>query len=809
MFVFELPWNAVTRCSKKRQACPINHAQSDGKRRARKRDSRQLKICTEWTQEWTCAKRLRRNKRLDVREVIRGPFSALKLLRTQPLVAISPCRGENANVANAGFSGERHGIPDAWREYIAMRRFCGATEARATQKGPMPCYVSCIATHVLWTELGLPFVQGIPDPWKSESLLQRRSVRCLCQRRTRRNGTRDACNYDGDDEAETERNVKRRHCDGKKDGAQDGEDDSKLRGVEWRMHQKSEDTLKEVKGSRKKYVDQLPLAGKSRFRSKQRKDGEKGKPVDNEKVKERRTRRKGDPSRVKYDDTRPLQKSPDKGNETTKSVQRSPNVVCCNCPLQNYVSPLQGVDTSNYVLCHRCENARREGTRRVDCSGKKIDVCVPDSNKSIKHKAVACEEICKRTRMQKAKQRLDGLMVKNRVETRSTIVCERDLKFICYHCGSPYLRISSNTIDRKACTAVRNQPDKKSGNEKDVKYNRAANCLSKCPKARRQRNNARCNSTNANCTCRESKRFTSKRDHERSPHSTTIEQRNDAGNKNADEIRTENERGDDAAERKGILGIGGKEMGDTRNASTNVYNSITRKEWRRLKRGSTRRNRFYATNGDLAKGECKETPTINRNRDCVNRTRHNNESEDKEWKVECSVTSTTSDEKAGIRRSKYSRSDKNSKHTISDSGEYADGSDNLANVNISVTDQDRLSVTSITFMSRLNNTLSTKRRYGRRGPRRNRRTPLAKGFRRILGTEDQVAKRSASNKPLKLERTANDRNENFPTEACDTLPRFDFNNSKESGQVENLINTGKNSNTRKTRRSYRPRHRMY
>lgn len=399
--------------------------------------------------------------------------------------------------------------------------------------------------------------------------------------------------------------------------------------------------------------------------------------------------------------------------------------------------------------------------------------------------------------MQKAKQRLDGLRGKSCVETKSTTVCERDLKFICYYCRSPYLRISSN------------HPDKKSGNEEDVKYNRAASCVSKCPKARKQRNNARCNSTNANCTCLESKRFTSKRDHERSPHSTTIKQRNDAGNKNADEIRTENERGDDTAARKGILGIGGKEMGDTRNASINVYNSITRKEWRRLKRGSTRRHRLYATNGDLAKGECKEIPTINRNRDCVNRTRHNTESEDKERKVESNVTSTTSDEKARIRRSKYSRSDKSPKQTISDSGECADGSDNLANVNISVTDQDRLSVTSITFMSRLNNTIPIRRRYGRGGPRRNRRTPLAKGFRRILGTEDQVAKRPASNEPLKLKRTANDRNGNFPTEACDTLPRFDFNNSKGPGQVEDLINTSKNSKTRKTRGSYRSRHRMY
>lgn len=55
--------------------------------------------------------------------------------------------------------------------------------------------------------------------------------------------------------------------------------------------------------------------------------------------------------------------------------------------------------------------------------------------------------------------------------------------------------------------------------------------------------------------------------------------------------------------------------------------------------------------------------------------------------------------------------------SVSDSGENADVSDNT-NVNFNAMAQDRSSVTSITFIKRMNNLTSIKSQYRQRNPRR-------------------------------------------------------------------------------------------
>lgn len=88
----------------------------------------------------------------------------------------------------------------------------------------------------------------------------------------------------------------------------------------------------------------------------------------------------------------------------------------------------------------------------------------------------------------------------------------------------------------------------------------------------------------------------------------------------------------------------------------------------------------------------------------------------------------------------HSQSNKLVRNSVSDSGENTDVSDNT-NVDFNAMAQDRLSVTSITFIKRMNNLTSIKSQYQQRNPKRVcyfRRTPsrgIASNFRQNLKIE--------------------------------------------------------------------------
>lgn len=69
------------------------------------------------------------------------------------------------------------------------------------------------------------------------------------------------------------------------------------------------------------------------------------------------------------------------------------------------------------------------------------------------------------------------------------------------------------------------------------------------------------------------------------------------------------------------------------------------------------------------------------------------------------------DEKSKVKRFQQVRFDPTLRDAISDSGEYADVSDNFIDGNTNVASQDRLSVTSITFIRRLKSTIPIRKLY--------------------------------------------------------------------------------------------------
>lgn len=59
----------------------------------------------------------------------------------------------------------RHGIPDPWVEYLGYKELKdrghkGKTDIRFTKD-----YVKL--TSYMWCKMGIPLMQGIPDPWKT------------------------------------------------------------------------------------------------------------------------------------------------------------------------------------------------------------------------------------------------------------------------------------------------------------------------------------------------------------------------------------------------------------------------------------------------------------------------------------------------------------------------------------------------------------------------------------------------------------------------------------------------------------------
>ncbi|KOC67211.1 hypothetical protein WH47_11868 [Habropoda laboriosa] len=712
------------------------------------KEANNFKVDTEWTQEWMSPKRIQENKYLNIQEVVRGPFSSPRLLTVQPRVSYSSCQRE-AKYAKSNCI-VRHGIPDTWREYLAMKGLCGTAEAYVLQKYLIPSCVRCLATNRLWNDIGLPFIQGIPDPWKSRSLHQSQPIKCLRRRSLRRKNisTQIAYIYDGDDEAEIECSVKcpfnKDHVDSKKDAPQTGHRESNFPLIQPEVLQMYEDNLKGIKNS--KHVRQLPLNKNAQllFDKKSSRKILKDDFSDNVELKKtvRKTReiianRKASNysssksvihKTEKLDEKKQFlpKKRRKKSNETIvkknipsvpietineaiqtsltmedkveqvkdslhkshieANTQRYPNIVCCNCMLQNYmipnirycsnfVNPLRGVNLSNRVLCQDCENVYcKSSTKKVKSVPKTISFCTSDP-RFLKRKS-----ICKYTKlkfctcMQKARKRFEELnRIGHRIKTKSTIVSKQELKLMCYRCNSSYLKIApihANDAGRK----TRSYICKKPSNKMEKERNRSRDCVTKYSTTRRRRNIVR-GSKKCGCTCVENKRHVSKRGLERTSHSTIVKWRNDVAKRDSHEFLGENNCDDRLKKETEEMKVEEIQK-DVQNVSQYTQSFPDSKTLNKKYDKEVPRDYYCGT----IKGCKNKKNKINDSTMCYN-------------------------EEIGVTQFPCSKSDKTMWYSVSDSGEYADISDNIGNVGFNVTAQDKLSVTSLTFIRRLNTTL--------------------------------------------------------------------------------------------------------
>ncbi|XP_076627750.1 uncharacterized protein LOC143344981 [Colletes latitarsis] len=735
----------LARYIKNRLGCPVKRIQYEGKKRIRTRESSEFKICTGWTFEWTSPNRIRKNKGLNVREVVRGPFVSPKLLKTHPFLAVSSCYAQD------DLDCIRHGIPDTWRENLASRGYCGVTEARVQQKNLISRYVSCLATDRLWNELGLPFAQGIPDPWKCRSFPRGRCIghsrrRNTCNRKT---STRIASNYDGDDEAEIEHSAKS-HCqfneqyvDGKKDLSQDG------------TQRKLEDTLKKIKKNKEKIVDP------SRRRELDTVTKEPKKMAANiRETRERITSRRKEKAN--------LNTNAEKATEYVQTVQirKSPNTACCNCKLQNYVDSnvpcRKATNVSECVLCQNCENVYRQGCpQRLDFAARTVDFCVPDPSnvarkrtisKRARHKLCVC--------FQKARHRIEQLNGQNYVN-------EKDMELVCCQCNCPYLKIASiyaNVIDRntRPC-ALKKSPNGPQEKQNTKRRERRKDRVSECPAAWKQRSSVVHDSENCRCTYVENKTVVSKRGLEQASHST-----NDATIVDVNEIPKENSRGDDNAEKdvfpETMLNDKTKRNDIQMSFHDDAGNDkiIVARAARRLPKNPVRRRWSYIATGDEPANYWRGEP------------RHDYFSGRARYKLR-------KGKKVKDRRIDGSTT------SVSDNDENADISDNIANVAINIASKENFDVTSMTFIRRLNNAVPSTRLY--------RKKKLKKCVLSKPRDQERTLDRAATVVANK------NRNESFPT---------DFrNNARAMKQTVQLMNPIKNHNARKSRRRKTLKQKLY
>lgn len=132
-----------------------------------KKKLNECKIYTGWQHEWVSPKRLNRNNPIKIREVVRGPFYSPKLLKISPFVRISS--SEN-NCDATRYKKTYGGIPDPWTECLAIKGYC--RNEKYDQILKRSCVSRCMRfwiTEKVWKKMGLPFIQGIPDPDKDFS----------------------------------------------------------------------------------------------------------------------------------------------------------------------------------------------------------------------------------------------------------------------------------------------------------------------------------------------------------------------------------------------------------------------------------------------------------------------------------------------------------------------------------------------------------------------------------------------------------------------------------------------------------------
>ncbi|XP_076287467.1 uncharacterized protein LOC143212510 isoform X2 [Lasioglossum baleicum] len=520
----------------------------------------EFKVSTGWTQEWVSPEQLRSNNACcDVRDVVRGPFISPRLLRTQPyIVRWHPDTNENINYA-------RRGIPDTWREYLASRGHCGATEARVLQRNLISSYVRCFATDRLWSDLGLPFVQGIPDPWKNLSSRLRVVKRPRRQHACKKNGIVQIVNhYDADDEAETEYSIaKHWKCtkqkgDEMKDLPCTVQHESNLPPMDEEPVQTDQHISKCNTKGKQNQIDQVtgchnpksPIV--SRKNSSTRAEREKkipkecvrNKPVTLERESvvpdEKKPLKKVlNPSSKKTTVNKRVETDPiEKGNAGVCAVQSEMlrNFVCCRCKLQDYISPnvqhfpnyanlLNEANVSQRVLCNNCEDVfRGNNPRRGDLATDILNACEPiPKDLPRRQKFSECGKMYKRTKMKfhgcvrKTRQQFEHFSCPRRMDEGANLIDDWDLKLVCCRCDCPYLRIvSPDSINR-----ITGGSDRLSGRmQKDRRIGaRERRRISKSTVTRKHGSN--CNDPGNRCKTRaENKASVPKRNLERPLHST-------------------------------------------------------------------------------------------------------------------------------------------------------------------------------------------------------------------------------------------------------------------------------------------------
>ncbi|CAD1472420.1 unnamed protein product, partial [Heterotrigona itama] len=672
-----------------------------------------------WTQEWTSLKRLRRNKYIDVREVVRGPFSSPRLLKTQPFVAFSSCQQRE------NYFDLPRGIPDTWREYLISKGFCTASEAYVLQKNLIPSCIRYLATDRLWNDTSLSFIQGIPDPWKSRQ--PTKYSRPRFPRAKDIPSTRIAYTYDGDDEAEIERSERcqfnKDRIDDKKDPPREGHRESNYPLIE--------ETFKDNVEARKtaeRYSNRLPFDKESEISSRNKRRGnakhnqyteidlENVRKITSNKsirkdLKSKTITKKGVqtvPTNVADEATQTGILLKDKitqedGPFSKKHVQintqpYTDDTVCCNCMLRghilsnmhcfpNFANLWKDVDLSNRVLCQECENiyCRRESEKLI-IPTKKLEFCTPGPKKYSKRSQRVCmtqKEIYKRTKqklrvcMQNARKRL---AVRDRpddcMQTKDAIVSKQELKLMCYHCNSPYLKIASisaNTSGRDARPCICRTASSKL---KTVQHKIGDHVTKHSIRKRRK-----------NCTCcSESKRYISKcgLDCTSSP-SVVIKWKN---NVLAGKIHSGFSKGN--------------------NHDDTMHGNVVTADIKGMVKDASG-NQLFADG--IREERCEKEPeegdyscnVVNKN---------------KEMDKQANTAINANEEKIEAAQFQHSKSDKTLWYSVSDSGECADLSDNIADAGFNVTAQDRFSVTSITSTQQLDNAISTKRHYQKKRSRR-------------------------------------------------------------------------------------------
>ncbi|XP_012147209.2 uncharacterized protein LOC100883599 isoform X2 [Megachile rotundata] len=495
-----------------------------------KKETNDLKVCNGWTQKWMCPKKIQKNNDLYIREIVRGPFSSPKLLVSQPFIELSTCQRQAVNV-NENRNDLRHGIPNAWKEYLARKGYCNSIETRVLQKNLIPSYVRSFATDRIWNELGLPLVQGIPDPWKCKFLFQRRSVKCL-QRRCAYNNkisAQIACIYDGDDEAEIEHSAKRQF-NKDRDPHHDENKELFFSRIKKMAPEKSKNNFKKVKSNISKLDDESPIDKNStriqhgrpmqKFKSdfSTKRNVSTSQTINCVKKEAKFTQMDVIPIKKKlvqtpnkYIDTRTQTE-----NNRKKNVQ---NIVCCNCTIPNHVysnikncpqraSSCQQLNASNLVLCQNCENIFYKRDSQVNNTMKTKTTCVRSSKNIGQYKTMSQKKSDKRKKRKWSDCFRKGktwFKQENLIDAKSKICCEQDLKLVCGRCNNPYLKIASLRA------TVSDQKTNLCGCKKEEE-NEIRNAISKHSMTRKQSDNiVRC-CKNYLCTWTESKMYVSRED---------------------------------------------------------------------------------------------------------------------------------------------------------------------------------------------------------------------------------------------------------------------------------------------------------